>query len=165
MNWIIDIAQLLDRMQNTDWDKFFSWARETGTERMVLLGAYLTRFLPERHSLPELDDRIKTLPSVEALGDIIMQRFLRDPTALEGNELSRWTFKLSLQEKWQDKLRLFLALISKPTIDECVRRPLPDALFSMYSVLRPINLCKDHAPRIAKRLISGGYDRNLDLVE
>jgi len=168
MNWIVDIAQLLDRMQdvqNKDWDRFFDWARASGTERMVLLGVYLTRFLPRRHSLDKLDDRIKAQPYVEALGDVIMQRFLRDPTALECKELRRWTFKLSLKEKWRDKLRLLLALVSKPTIDECVRRPLPDALFSMYSVLRPLYLCVDHIPRIATRLITGGYDRNLDLKE
>src|SRR5262249_35471171 len=78
LGWIVDIAQLLDRMTNVNWDALFELAQRAGVQRMVLLGIYLTKFLPRQQLsgdqqmlLSDFDRRINADPEVKRLGDEI----------------------------------------------------------------------------------------------
>jgi hypothetical protein len=162
LSWIVDVAQLLDRMADANWDALLNLACASGVERMVLLGIYLTKYLPNQQLRPELDRRVTQIPDVKRLGDEIMNRILHESTASEWKELKKWVFFLSLKERWSQKVRLLRQLAIQPTLDEWISLPLPDSLFWLYSLLRPINLFTQHVPRIAPRFITGGYDSNLD---
>jgi aryl carrier-like protein len=162
INWIVDIAQLMDRMQNTNWHSLLELSRAAGAERMVLLGVYLTKYLPLYRPVSELERRTQALPEVKLWGDEIMDRFLNDPTASEWKELKKWTFFLSMKEGWSDKIRLIIQLASRPTLDEWIRLPLPDNLFFLYFLLRPFSLFCENGIRLLWRYCIGGYDRNLN---
>lgn len=159
LNWIVDIAELLDLMQSADWQSLLERSRKIGAEKMVLLGAYLTTYLP-RTSLPkEMSDRIEAEPEIRALGDEIINRMLANPTFTEWNDLKRRTHYLRMKKTYLQRFALFLELATKPTLDERMRLPLPSSLFPLYYGLRLLNLFVDHIPRITSRFLWSGYDR------
>lgn len=161
INWIVDVAQTIDRLQ-IDWPRYLEWTRTTGTHRMVLLGAYLTQFLPNKNAIPALQEQIDADPEVRRWGDEIIARFLHDPTVSQWKELKGWVFRLSMKERLREKLNLLTGFTFRPTIDEYINLPLSNSLFRLYCVIRPLGLCASHLPRIAARFLTGGYDCNLN---
>ena len=147
LGWICDVAELLRRTPALDLSGMLAQARSLGVERIVLLGLRLAAELldvplPEDVACRARDDR--------AVGALAAQvraiLFLRMPTGTSHSWESR-LFHLRTRERWRDRLRYCARVALTPTAGDWAWLRLPDALYALYYVTRPIRLIAKGARR------------------
>jgi|LakMenEpi03Aug12_release.lakeMendotaPanAssembly.Ray.scaffolds.fasta_scaffold117893_2 hypothetical protein len=152
LGWATDIAEIV-QSEKVDWKALLATSRRAGVEQMVLLGLYLTTFLPGSNLPTDISARISAAPKAVAVGDEIMHRFCTNPLADPWSELEAWKYFLALKQRWSEKFALLIELATKPTIDEWCLFPLPTKMLFLYRVVRPISLLAQHGPRLALRAL------------
>jgi len=162
INWITDIAQVVDK-GNINWMKTLALAEQTGATRMLLLGIYLTSFLPGYQPNNQITQLVDSDQIVRKLGDEIMERFLSDPCAPQVKEFKTWIVHASLKEHLFERLKLLFSNVTKPTLDEWCSRPNLKSSLAVHRSLRLLNLLTDPLPKVARSLLSGKYDKNFNL--
>jgi hypothetical protein len=160
INWVVDAAQII-KQGNIGWSRLFVVAQKLGVQNMLLSGL----FLAQKLILVDLPD--EAVRRIEAAGisascNEIVERFLANPASPHWKELKRWLFLMRLMSGW-NLLAFMVRRCTVPTLDEWLHLQLPSQLFSLYFVLRPVNLFFDHVPRILLRLVSGGYDSKMNI--
>lgn len=146
--WITDIAEIV-QSEKIDWDNLLAISKQAGVEQMVLLGLYLTTFLPGSELPSNICAGVAAAPKVKAAGDKIMHRFFDNPIAGPWSEFETWKFFLALKTSFSEKLALLTELACKPTIDEWCQFPVPEELLFVHRIVRPLSLMLQHAPRLA----------------
>lgn len=139
LRWIWDVAELLRVHQRMDWGRVLEQAEASGSLRILLLGLLLANDLLGA-TLPEgIAQRLQTDPSVTRLGAQVRAQLFREADG-SPKVFATLLFRLRGRERLCDKLR------------DCVHRPttltaghwallrLPDALFPLYYLPRPIRL-------------------------
>jgi hypothetical protein len=153
--WICDIAQLIDVHKDLHWESVLRQARRLRSERMLYLGLSLSARLL-RASLPEevncliqADSRVKKL-SENVMGHL----FVRSddlPTPWESA-----LFHLRARECLKDKFLYSTRLAMTTTAEDWTFFCLPDSLFALYHLLRPIRL----ALKYGIQPLKGAFVRN-----
>ena len=137
--WICDIARLIDVHTELDWEFVLKHARALRSERMLYLGLSLSAHLL-RASLPEeVDYRIKADSLVRKLSQEVTEHLFSDSNgypALCGSAL----FHLRARECLKDKFLYSTRLAMTTTLEDWNFYCLPDSLFALYHLLRPIRL-------------------------
>ncbi len=147
LGWICDVAELLRRTPALDLSGMLAQARSLGVERIVLLGLRLAAELldvplPEDVACRARDDR-----AVGALAaQVRATLFRRMPTGSSHSWESR-LFHLRTRERWRDRLRYCARVALTPTAGDWAWVRLPDALYPLYYVARPIRLIAKYGPR------------------
>src|SRR3989449_7056837 len=140
LGWICDVAELLRRTPALDLSGMLAQARSLGVERIVLLGLRLAAELldvplPGEGACPARGD-----PAVGALArQVRATLFRRMPTGSSHSWESR-LFHLRTRERWRDRLRYCARVALTPTPGDWAWLRLPDALYALYYVTRPIRL-------------------------
>lgn len=153
--WICDIAQLINVRKDLNWELVLRQARALRSERMVYLGLSLSArllwaTLPEEvENLIEADPMVKKL-SEEVIGHLFVKA--SDHPALWGSAL----FHLRARECFKDKLLYGTRLAMTTTVEDWSFFCLPDSLFALYHLLRPIRL----ALKYGIQPLRGGFARN-----
>jgi hypothetical protein len=153
--WICDIAQLIDVHKDLHWESVLRQARTLRSERMLYLGLSLSARLL-RTSLPEeVDCLIEADSVVKKLSQEVMGHlFVRsdDPPAPWKSAL----FHLRARECLKDKLLYGTRLSITTTAEDWTFCRLPDSLFALYHLFRPIRL----ALKYGVRPLRGDFARN-----
>ena len=143
---VYDLMMLL-RAEEPDWPALFREAGRQGSTRMLLFGLHMasTLFGVE---LPEVATKaIVADPKVEELARESYARLRRDHDEPWGFfEESR--FNLRLIERARTRALYYLDLLATPTPLEWEFVRLPDRLFFLYYLVRPLRLVLKHAGRI-----------------
>ena len=137
--WIADIAQLLRKFPQLDWDATFETARSLGIERLLFMALALAeQFLgaPLPAATADLiasDEAIAWLCR-EVECHLALEEVSGIPTLAD-----HW-FSLRARERWRDRLRYVARLSLTPNPQDWAVLTLPPTLGSLYFCIRPLRL-------------------------
>lgn len=153
---ICDIAQLIGvHDKDLDWDLVLRYAHTLRSERMLYLGLSLSSLLLRASPPEEVDRRVKADSAVKELSQQVMEHLFdrsNGHPALWGNAL----FHLKARECFKDKLLYCTRLAMTTTTEDWTFCRLPDSLFTLYHLLRPIRL----ALKYGIQPLKGAFVRN-----
>ena len=102
--WLCDIAEILRKYKEIDWDEVIARAETMGIRRMVFLGLHLVERLFETELPEAVAIRIKKDRGIKKLSARIEEQlFSGDSRMIEGFEAH--TFSCRMRERLRDKLR------------------------------------------------------------
>ena len=145
LEWVAAVAELIRSSGRLDWDAIITRARETNTEKILILGLMLARDLFDI-DLPQefcqvVEGRKGSHQSARAIAKDLFRDY-RKPTPLE---MIRLNFEL--MDRPRDAMHSLLLAVMLPTISDWQAKSFPDALYPLYYVLRPIRLLNKHRRR------------------
>ena len=134
LGWIHDVAILIERRRDLDWNNIFNRARLAGMQRILLLGLLLAGELLHVALPPEATREIEHDLVVRKRAEEIIAQLFVQPSHSPGvlNSLAR---HLSMRERKRDKVRSFFAMFATPRDYDWMFVSAPTPL---YYVVRPI---------------------------
>ena len=139
LSWIRDVAQLVRVEANTDWEAVVTEARHRGAVRMVLLGLVLAAELCDAPVPLAVIERARSDVAVSSLAREVRERLSTDPP----HEPTAWEshrFQFRVRERWRDRIRMMGVLTFIPRVTDLEWVRLPEPLYLLYYVLRPLRL-------------------------
>ncbi len=150
LGWLVDVAELLKRNPQIDWDWVLARAASLGCERRVALGVHLADRVV-RAPVPEsVRLRADAVPGVLEIARQIRET-LFDCSAAEMSALQTLRLNLRLYEGTGRRLAHLSHTIWSPSLVEWMRWPLPRPLFFLYPVLRLTRLTGKYLVRPLRR--------------
>jgi hypothetical protein len=144
---ICDIAELLRRRPDINWNRVFEDADRLGCRRMVLLGLRVTQELLDASLPHSVEVTVRDEPHLKTLSEYIYHSLFYEQDENRNSPLSRASFHFRVRERWRDSLfpyyREFLLRITPNRKDRAVL-PLPPSLGLLYYFIRPLRLAKDY---------------------
>jgi hypothetical protein len=144
--WVVDIAELVDRNKNIDWNQLFDRARSLGNERSLILALYLAKELVGA-SLPiEIVRKLEADGTMKRFAGQVAESFSRDDASF--SEMSHWHhYHLEMKEGWREKLRVqfhylyrYAHLAVVPNRNDKAAIWLPETFHFIYFFVRPVRL-------------------------
>jgi hypothetical protein len=134
--WIADLAHWLARRGDLDWDRLVARARASGSLRVLDTGVELAGRLLGAPAPPAPYRERLARPAARALAAELERRlFAPSAIGLTGKrELAALQWRG--RERWRDRL----AFAVTPNEDDWLVWPLPEALFGVYYLIRPLRL-------------------------
>jgi Uncharacterised nucleotidyltransferase len=146
--WICDIAELLRRNQNLDWDRTLCEARRLGNERVLLLGLRLAHDLLGALLPPVQVQRAQADPHVSVLVAQVRQRLFAQTGDTSDDEARFQIFHLQTRERLRDKISYSLGWALTPTVREWEALALPASLAFFYYLFRPLRLIGNYGAKM-----------------
>jgi hypothetical protein len=150
LGWICDVSELIGAQNDIVWPRVLTRARMLGSERMLLLGLFLARDLlgaqpPEAvfHEA-QSDARVRSL-AAQVKAWLPLEE---DPPT---GALPSMRFHLAVRERLHDRIRYCLEGGLRPSYADWQFLPLPDPLFSLYYLIRPIRIMWQGLGRAQRR--------------
>jgi hypothetical protein len=144
LSWIIDVSMLLAN-KPLDWGIVMNQAKEWKSKRALFLGLFLAKELLDA-PLPDdvqkmvmQDQAVKDLAS-QAIGQLFPNgKAVCDPTANPVTQnINCQLFYVKARDGFLDRARLHIRLATTPTLEDWDSFPLPDGLFFLYYMIRPM---------------------------
>ena len=136
---VCDVARFLESRDRMDGRELLRRAEESGLRRALLLGLGLARDLLGAQ-LPEgIGEEVEKDRAVGTLRAHVLSTLFRRGTGSPGFRETGW-FQLKAKDRFADKAGYVLIRALMPTVEDwnCVR--LPDSLYFLYFLLRPLRL-------------------------
>lgn len=157
LGWLCDVAEIVRRQPDLDWNRAIENAVELGARRVLFLGVVLARELLGAEPPAQVVRLMREDSMLGPLSDQVKGWLSRTtPVPLDPGEQEQYFMRLT--EHSCDKLRLaykeakkFLALTTRDTES----MPVPGYLTCMLYPLRPIRLAREYGLRPFKRFFSG----------
>ncbi|HET7461742.1 MAG TPA: nucleotidyltransferase family protein [Longimicrobium sp.] len=144
LEWLAAVAALL-RAGRGDVATVLARATELHARRTVLLGLHLTQTLLGAPLSAAVEREIAADGGVAALaGGAAARLFGPEPADGAGETRANLRFNLRLRDGAADRARSVARWLFGPGPEDWKWRPLPDALFPLYRVLRPLRLLARH---------------------
>ena len=140
LSWICDVAELLRKLQESDWQSLADQAAALGEERMIYLGLYLAHDLLGADLPPEILQHIQSDPAIASLGNQVYDRIFGENEKHIGVVESA-LFYLRASTLLGEGLRHTMRRIFTPTLEDWGVISLPVPLYYFY---RPWRLIKKH---------------------
>ena len=137
-----DLATLL-RAAEPDWPALFREARRQGSTRMLLLGLHMASTLFGVELPAEAVKLIAADPKLHRLAREACAKLRRDPDEPWGF-FEESLFNLKVIERARMKALYYLDMLATPTPLEWELVRLPDRLFFLYYLVRPLRLALKH---------------------
>ena len=156
LSWVYDVAGMVEA-KKINLPRLIEQAERIGKERPLLLGLLLARDLLDTDLPPEIYRMAKGDKAVRANAeqvkkDLIARDSFRGSSELHSSEhMSELEFYFRLMSKYQ-LIRALLRAYTPRTKDMNMAS-LPDALFPLYYLVRPLRLIKAHKKNIRKWLL------------
>src|SRR2546425_5975977 len=150
LGWICDVAELLRSTPGLDLPGGLDRARDLGVHRMVLLALRLARDLLDAPLPDPVARRAQADGAVARLVAQVQWALFRHTPGLPRDRPQLSPFHLRAQERWRDRLRYCARVALTPTLGDWAWLRLPDALYPLYYVVRPIRLVVKYGARLIK---------------
>ena len=150
LSWICDVALLIERHPEMDWQGVMQRARAAHGGRMMLLALHVAHDLLGARLPPAVLRRVEADPVVAQLGEKVRARLYRETPGPAG-DVERSLFRLQVADAPLDKVHYTLRFGVTPTVDEWKTLQLPDPLFPAYYVIRPVRLLSRQVKKILRR--------------
>jgi hypothetical protein len=136
---VSDIARVIEAGGTWDWEGLLTKGEETGLLRVLLLGLALARDLCGVRLPSHVDSRIEADARMNWLRDHAVRSLFSNRPDLPGfGEMA--VFQMNAQDRLRDRIRYLLLRLFLPTVEDWKRIPLPDLLFPLYFLFRPLRL-------------------------
>jgi len=152
LGWICDVAGLIDRQRDIDWQSLLNNATREGSRRILSLGLILAGELLEAPIPPEVLRTVQTDAVVRTLAEQVKQRLFAEELPVSGI-LDGVLRQLRMRERKRDRLGVCLRLAATPRVYDWMLLPLPGGLFFLYYLLRPLRL----AGKYGAKLLNGSH--------
>lgn len=161
LKWLCDIAQLVIRHPNLDWDKVIWRAHAMMKVNSVTFGLYLAETLLNTPIPPEALRGIKKNSQYTSNLGLVVGRMFRPGFGLPG--FSEWkqyinhftvkgTGSSNARSLPKSNIRNYLRAVLHPEWSDLHAYALPDWLTFLHYVLRPLRLFRIHRQRLLWRL-------------
>ncbi|MCL4532394.1 MAG: nucleotidyltransferase family protein, partial [Actinobacteria bacterium] len=141
LEWICGLAELI-RQREVEWGMVLQRARELGTTRILLLGLEMAGGLLEAPLPGEILRLAREDPEVARLAEHLRGRLLGEKEPAGIAEIVG--FQLRSRERLRDKAKFLLRLTTTSTAEEWSAVAIPDALFPLYRLVRPVALARKY---------------------
>ncbi|MEO1637470.1 MAG: nucleotidyltransferase family protein [Cyanobacteria bacterium J06631_9] len=109
LSWLCDIAMLLEKYPELNWDEVSAIAREWGAQRMLYLGLYLAHTLLSANFPESVSQKIKADSAIVQLAQKVNEQLFS--SNLPKRFLASTRYQIQVRERWQDKALCAQALI------------------------------------------------------
>jgi len=153
--WICDVAKLISAHKGMKWGRAMKEGGALGSERMLFLGLFLASDLLGAALPEEVLQTVRADRVVRSLAAHVREQLFRGGVAPIG-VFERVLFHLKTKNRLSDRICYCLRFarhVMTPTVSEWQRLPLPDSLFPIYYLLRPMRLVAKRGLRLWKRLL------------
>jgi hypothetical protein len=144
LGWICDVAGLLESTAPPDLPRTLELARRCGVTRLLHLGLLLAERLTGAQLPQEISARIDADLMAASLARRVLAVISDSPVNPDVNP-ARYLFYLKTKERRRDQLLLAGRLMATLAAGEWNPSRLPDSLYPLYYVLRPLDLLRRHA--------------------
>lgn len=155
LEWMCDVAELIAVHKGINWQRVMDRARRLGGQRMLFLGLFLASDLLGAALPEEVLRTVRADPIVKSVGRQVCQQLFQSPNfSTEIRE--RFLFYLKMADGISHQLRYSLRCALRvviPTRAEWELLPLPDSLFFLYYLVRPIRLAAKYGPSMLRRFL------------
>lgn len=149
LGWVLDIARLIEVHAGLDWERVWSLARETGSERMVMLALRVAVEFTQVKLPANVLERVMADRAVERLA-----RQVRDViVGMRGDEIGERTehrFYLDSRERLRDRLHYYWFWTFTPNVRDRELADLPSGLYPLYYLFRPVRMMGDLIRKVTK---------------
>ena len=147
LGWVCDVAGLIDRRKDINWQQVFDSASRQGCRRILSLGITLASELLEAPVPADVmqsaqRDRVVT----KLAGEVRKQLFAPKPSA--SGILDEALLQLRMRERRRDKLMSGVRLAATPRVYDWTLVSLPRWLLFLYYPLRPLRLAGKYGARL-----------------
>jgi hypothetical protein len=142
LSWICDLAQIIHRNPDLNWDHLLDLAERWRASRMLLISLQLTQTLMDTELPLAVRCRLDREPQVKALA---AQAYLSlfSPQYRYFKPFEEPVVHLRMRESWRERLHYCLEIL-KPSSKDWTLFSLPAALHFLYVLIRPVRLVFDH---------------------
>jgi hypothetical protein len=147
LGWIGDVAGLIERRRDIDWQLVINNSTRQGSLRILSLGLSLASELLEAPLPPEVLQSVQKDTVVRVLAEQVQQRLFAQDLPVSGI-LDGALLQLRMRERKRDRLQSSLRLAATPRVYDWMSLPLPDRLFFLYYLLRPLRLAGKYGAKL-----------------
>jgi len=154
MGWVCDVAKLAAGPVSLDWERLTALARRCRVLRILHLGLHLARELAGAVLPEEVSAQIAADPMVGALTRRVLQEVPHE-CRWHDDDFGRYFFHMKARERRMDQLRLAGQLMVTLPLIEWNTQPLPDALYPLACLFRPLKLAMRYGAALHSHRLSG----------
>jgi hypothetical protein len=141
LEWITGIAELMRRADDICWEQVLREAEQFKVARAVRLGLALAHDLLEAPLPDQLIAWIGADAKIPGLIDWVASRlFVPIDSGARSEQWAAFKFELAVKDSSRDRMRDGLCRLFLPTGQDWAAARLPDSMFAIYHVLRPVRL-------------------------
>ncbi|MDD4650667.1 MAG: nucleotidyltransferase family protein [Methanothrix sp.] len=148
MRFISDLAGLIHQRE-IDWDQVVASAEKAGLLRILHINLILAQDLLHTNLPQQMIDEMQRDQSAKEIAQDVSERLFSDRQVTAGS-VEKYLFWARVRERMIDQLRYLLFVGFKPTQVDYDEFPMPDFLYPLYWIVRPVRLLLKHRSR--KRL-------------
>jgi len=146
LQWLLDLAMLLEKRPHIDWDLVMSRADTAGCTRMVMLGLYLANHVLGATIPHPIGESVSSDAAVPDLADTVLSDLFH-----AGHETWSVTrslaFHVKVRERWRDRFAVAFRMFCTPTVSDWAAFPQMASWPSLYYFTRPVRLAAKAASR------------------
>ncbi len=150
LGWICDVASLIDSRKDLNWQRVLENATTLGARGILSLGLLLAGDLLDASIPPEVSKSLQPNARVKKLAGQVRGQLFTERSTPAGVFAEAGTL-VSLRERRRDRLRSCFRLATTPRSYDWMFLSVPDSLFFLYYLVRPLRL----AGKYGARLFSG----------
>lgn len=138
LEWLCTVAEIVRQNPKMDWSKVLLQAKKFESERMLLLGLFLSRELLEVKLPDEIKEQIKKDKAILPLAKKSCEGLFEEKRMLK--KMQMHLFRLSARERIIDRAYYCVLRLITPTHQDLTAIKFPRRLFFLYYPLRPVRL-------------------------
>jgi hypothetical protein len=146
LGWLCDVAELVRRRRNLDWDAVLAWSAPPGRRRFVDIGLALAHQLLGAPVPATVLQRGQSDPAVARTVAGLRRRLFAERPAgtlsLTERSVGLWYFRA--MQRTRDRLHFVHDVVFRPTPLEWRAVPLPPQLALLHYLVRPVRLIWKH---------------------
>jgi len=163
LGMICDVAELLRRYPDLDWERTLEQARRLRSLRALLLGLFLASDLLDAPLAPQVSQALQADAQVRVLAEDVRRWLFTPTTRAKGVEgtLEQKYLHLRVRETIPDRISYIWRALLTPDPEDCLLLPAAESyppLQRLLPVLRPFRLARKYLPTL--RRASGRADRS-----
>lgn len=138
LKWIVDLAYICKSLSENTLLTIIEQARQIGLFRQVSLGLLLAKQLVDLALPYKIMQIIEKDSQIQALVSQVKENMFVEAPA--STQIESYIFYLRTRERWQDRLLYLIDIIFLPKTPDWLAISLPESLFFLYFLIRPIRL-------------------------
>ena len=149
--WICDFAELLRHCRDVDWAAVTDRAERSHCTRALLLAINLASTLLDAPAPLDLVHLAHNDSAIGMLTATVPHKMLR---ATPGSEIEELINSLDMYDRFKQRIRPVVLLLSTRTVGDYTAMPLPKSLWCLYYITRPFRMAKKLAGIMLRNILA-----------
>ena len=149
LGWICDVASLIDSRKDLNWQLVLDNATSLGARRILSLGLFLANDMLGASIPAEVSTSLPPDARVKKLSSQVREQLFIGRNASAGMFAEAATV-VNLRERRSDRLRACLRLAASPRSYDWMFFSVPDSLFFLYYLVRPLRLAGKYGAKLLR---------------